>query len=478
MRRHLPLLAICLGYFMVILDATIVNVALPSIGSDLGGGVGGLQWVIDAYTVVFAGLLLSAGSIGDLVGSRKVLDTGLALFTASSAACALAPSVAALVGARVAQGLGAALMVPSSLALLRAAYQDTAERARAVGAWGGVAGIAAASGPIVGGVLVSIADWRAVFIVNLPVGLLAMWLIYRHLPRAGESSEAGLDPAGQVLGVVTLTLLTLGLIEGGSSGWTSPLALIGLIGFVPALLGFIAVERRTRHPMLPLSLFSSRTFSGATFVGLAINLGFYGQLFAMSLYFQRVRGFSALETGLALLPEGVFVALSSVLSGRLTSRTGPRIPMLVGLVLGAAGFVGLTVAGGSTAYVLLVPGLIAVGFGMAFTMPAATAATIGAAPAERAGIASGVLNAARQAGGAIGVALLGTLLAGASFVPGLHLAVAVSAGSFLLGAGVSAVAVDRTPRRRRAATTECRAAADVKRAGMPRETATGASSWM
>ena len=453
MRRHLPLLAICLGYFMVILDATIVNVALPSIGRDLGGGVGSLQWVIDAYTVVFAGLLLSAGSIGDLIGSRKVLDTGLALFTAASAACALAPSVGVLV---VAQGLGAALMVPSSLALLRAAYQDTAERARAVGAWGAVAGVAAASGPILGGVLVAIADWRAVFIVNVPVGLLAMWLSYRHLPKAGERGDAGLDPLGQVLGVLTLTLLTLGLIEGGSSGWGSPLALIGLVGFVPALLGFVAVERGARHPMLPLTLFSNRTFSGATFVGLAINLGFYGELFAISLYFQRVRGFSALETGLALLPEGVFVAVSSMLSGRLTSRIGPRVPMLGGLLVGAAGFAALIVAGRSTPYTVLVPGLIAVGIGMAFTMPAATAATIESAPADRAGIASGVLNAARQAGGAIGVALLGTLLAGSSFVSGLHLAMAASAGAFLIGAAVTALVVERRPRRQRVPRPECR----------------------
>jgi MFS transporter, DHA2 family, methylenomycin A resistance protein len=456
MRRHLPLLAICLGYFMVILDATIVNVALPSIARDLGGGVGSLQWVIDAYTVVFAGLLLSAGSIGDLVGSRKVLDTGLALFTAASAACAVAPSVGALVGARVAQGVGAALMVPSSLALLRAAYPDVAERARAVGAWGAVAGVAAASGPILGGVLVTIADWRVVFVVNLPVGLLAMWLSYRHLPKAGERSDAGLDPAGQVLGVLTLTLLTLGLIEGGSSGWGSPLALIGLIGFVPALLGFLAVERNARHPMLPLNLFSNRTFSGATFVGLAINLGFYGELFALSLYFQRVRGFSALETGLALLPEGVFVAVSSMLSGRLTSRIGPRVPMLGGLLVGASGFAALIVAGRSTPYTVLVPGLVAVGIGMAFTMPAATAATIESAPADRAGIASGVLNAARQAGGAIGVALLGTLLAGSAFVSGLHLAMAASAASFLTGAAVAALVVDRLPRRQRVAHAECR----------------------
>jgi MFS transporter, DHA2 family, methylenomycin A resistance protein len=446
MRRHLPLLAICLGYFMVILDATIVNVALPAIGRDLGGGVGALQWVIDAYTVVFAGLLLSAGSLGDRLGARRVLDAGLGLFTAASLACALAPSVPVLVGARAVQGLGAALLVPSSLALLRAAYRDPAERARAVGAWGAVAGVGAASGPVLGGLLVALASWRAVFIVNVPVGLVAMRLSRRHLPPAGERSNAGLDPPGQVLGVLTLTLLTLGLIEGGSAGWGSPLSLVGLIGFVPALVAFVAVERRVREPMLPLSLFGNRTFSGATFVGLAINLGFYGQLFAMSLYFQHVRGFSALQTGLALLPEGVFVAVASLLSGRVTSRTGPRLPMLAGLACGAAGFAGLIVAGRSTSYPLLVPPLVAAGFGMAFTMPAATAATIESAPAERVGIASGVLNAARQAGGAIGVALLGTLLASATFVPGLHAAMALSAGSFLAGAAVTAAAVGRRRR--------------------------------
>jgi MFS transporter, DHA2 family, methylenomycin A resistance protein len=324
MRRHLPLLAICVGYFMVILDATIVNVALAAIGRDLGGGVGALQWVIDAYTVVFAGLLLSAGSLGDRVGARRVLDAGLGVFTAASLACALAPSVRVLVGARAVQGLGAALLVPSSLALLRGAYRDPAERARAVGAWGAVAGIGAASGPVLGGLLVALASWRAVFIVNVPVGLLAMRLSRRHLPPAGERSYAGFDPPGQVLGVLTLTLLTLGLIEGGSAGWGSPLSLVGLIGFGLALVAFVAVERRSREPMLPLSLFGNRTFSGASFVGLAINLGFYGQLFAMSLYFQRVRGFSALQTGLALLPEGVFVARWSQRASGWRSRCRRR----------------------------------------------------------------------------------------------------------------------------------------------------------
>ncbi len=446
MRRHLPLISICLGYVMVIVDATIVNVALPAIGRDLGGGVGALQWVVDAYTVVFAGFLLSAGSLGDRLGARRVFDAGLIVFTIASTLCALAPSIGLLVGARLAQGLGAALLVPSSLALLRAAYDQPRERAHAVGVWGGVAGVGAASGPILGGVLVGLLSWRAVFLVNVPVGLAGLVLAARHLPRPPGSPAAGFDAAGQVLGVLTLTLLAFGLIEGGQSGWGAAATIGSLLGSLVLAFAFVAVEGRVEDPMLPLGLFGGATFSGASFVGLAINLGFYGQLFAMSLYFQRVRGYSALLTGLALLPEGVFVALASTLSGRATGRLGPRRPMLAGLLCGAAGFAGLIVAGRSTGYLILVAPLIAAGFGMAFTMPAATAAVIEAAPAEQAGIASGVLNAARQAGGAIGVALLGTLLAGARLGDGLHGAMAVSAAAFLAGALVTALTVQRSRR--------------------------------
>jgi len=431
---------------MVILDATIVNVALPAIGRQLHAPVSALQWVVDAYTVAFAGLLLSAGSLGDRIGARRVFNLGLALFTAASAGCAVAPFVAVLVAARAVQGVGAAMLVPSSLALLRGTYRRAAERARAVGAWGAIAGVGAASGPVLGGLLVGALDWRAVFVVNVPVGIGALGLAARHLPAAGESQNGGLDLRGQILAVVSLTALTTGLIEGGAAGWAAPLAVVPLLAFVPALLGFLAVERNAREPMLPLSLFADRTFSAASFVGLAINLGFYGQLFAISLYLQHVRGFSALTTGLALLPEGMFVAVASIVSGRLTARTGPRSAMLVGLSLGALGFAGLIVAGASTSYVILVPPLISVGFGMALTMPAATVAIIEAAPAERAGIASGVLNAARQTGGAIGVALLGTLVSGAAFVPGLHAAMAVSAVTFLLAAIVTLSAVERGPR--------------------------------
>jgi DHA2 family methylenomycin A resistance protein-like MFS transporter len=428
MRKHLPLLAIALGYLMVIVDATIVNVALPAIGRELGGGVSDLQWVVDAYTIVFAGLLLSGGSLGDRLGARRVFDAGLGLFTLASAVCAAAPSVAVLIGARIAQGLGAALLVPSSLALLRATYSEPRERARAIGAWGATAGIGAASGPIIGGLLVGLISWRAVFVVNVPLGIGALLLASKQLPSSGERTATGFDPPGQLLGILALTLLTLGVIQ--KQWWLVAASL-------PVALVFVAVENRSPEPMLPLSLFRGQMFSGATFVGLAINLGFYGQLFALSLYFQHVRGFSALTTGLALLPEGIFVALASMLSGRLMGRTGPRPPMLAGLLCGAAGFAGLIAAGQATPYVVLVAPLIAAGFGMAFTMPAATAAVIEDAPAEQAGIASGVLNAARQAGGALGVAVLGTLIAGQSFVSGLHVAMAVSAGSFLVGALVT-----------------------------------------
>jgi DHA2 family methylenomycin A resistance protein-like MFS transporter len=441
MRKQLPLLAICLGYFIVILDATIVNVALPSVQRQLGGAVSSLQWIVDAYTVVFAGLLLSAGSLGDRIGARRVFDAGLVLFTVSSAACAAAPTVAVLIGARAAQGVGAAMLVPSSLALLRAAYDQPSERARAVGIWGAVAGTGAASGPVVGGLLVGLISWRAVFVVNVPVGVAAFMLTARHLPNAGDRVNGSFDPPGQLLGILALTLVTLGLIEGGAAGWGAPVPLVALVLFAPAAIAFIVREWIATKPMLPLGLFDDRKFSGATFVGLAINFGFYGQLFAIVLYFQHVRGYSALHTGLALLPEGAFVAIASALSGRVTGRIGPRAPMLIGLCSGALGFGGLVLAGGSTPYIELVPALIAAGFGMALTMPAATAAVIESAPASRAGIASGVLNAARQCGGAVGVALLGTLVAGSSFVPGLHLAMAASAAAFATGAVVTALAV-------------------------------------
>jgi MFS transporter, DHA2 family, methylenomycin A resistance protein len=446
MSRHVPLLALSLGYFMVIVDATIVNVALPDLRADLSTTVSALQWVVDAYVLVFAALLLSGGALADRVGAGRALRGGLLLFVAASVACGLAPGVTALIAARAVQGVGAALLVPASLALLRASYADPSERARAIGIWGAVAGIGAASGPILGGLLVTAASWRAVFFVNLPVGLAAIALLERGVRRVAGNPARALDVPGQLLAVASLAGLTLGLIEIGPRGVADPLVLGGLGAFAIGGAAFLAVERRSRDPMLPLGLFSDAGFAGANAVGLLINLGFYGQLFVINLYFQQVRGASALGAGLALLPEAGLLTVASIAAGRLAARSGPRRPMLLGLLLGAAGLLGLMVAGEETAYVVLVPPLIAAGFGMALTMPSATTAVIQAAPGDRAGLASGVINASRQTGGVTGVALLGTLVAGpAAFVSGMHLAMATAGGTFLLGAGVAALTVDPRP---------------------------------
>jgi len=414
--RAMTLLAVSLGYFMVILDTTVVNVALATLGRSLHAGTDSLQWVVDGYAVVFAALLISMGTVGDRLGARRVLLAGLALFTVASAACGVAPGIGVLIGARVVQGVGAAIVVPASLSLLRAAYPDASARARAVGAWGAIAGVAAASGPVLGGLLAGGPGWRAVFFVNVPVGLAAIWLVVRRTPSA-RPRPGRLDVGAQVAAVVGLGALTYGLIEHEPAAVALAAA---------ALAAFVFVERRVADPMLPLGMFRAAGFTAGSLVGLLINLGFYGQLFVLSLWLQRVRGDSALEAGLALLPLAGMVSVASLVSGRIMSRTGAGAPMLAGLALGAAGWLGLLATAPRSAGALLVVPLLAAGAGMALTMPAATAAVVEAAPAERAGLASGVLNAARQAGGAIGAAALGSL-------GGLHAAAIAAAAAFLVG---------------------------------------------
>jgi MFS transporter, DHA2 family, methylenomycin A resistance protein len=440
---RLALVVICLGYFMVIVDTTVVNVALPAIGRDLHGGVAGLQWVVDAYTLSFAGLLLTGGALAERLGGRRVFGAGLVVFAAASAACGLAPGLEFLVAARLVQGAGAALLVPSSLVLLQAAYPTRAGRARAFGAWGAIAGIGAASGPVVGGLLVTAWSWRGVFFLNLPFAAAAMALAGRAVPASARRAR-DVDLPGQILAIAGLALLTWSLVRAGQAGWTSPLVVTGLALSAAAWAGFGWAEYRAADPMLPPGLLRRPSFGAGGAVGLLINLGFYGQLFLMSLYLQDVRGYSALVTGLALLPEAALLVVASTTSGRIMARTGPRTPMLAGLVLGGAGLLGLVAAGAATSYPLLVAPMAAAGFGMALTMPAATAAVIEAAPADRGGIASGVINAARQAGGVLGVALLGSLVhARAAFLPGLHAGLIIAAGAFFAGALITFCGVDR-----------------------------------
>jgi MFS transporter, DHA2 family, methylenomycin A resistance protein len=436
----MTLVALCLAYFMVILDATIVNPALPALGADLHAGVPALQWVVNGYTLVFAACLLLGGALGDRVGARRTFLAGTGLFAAASLLCGLAPSVAAVVATRVAQGLGAALAVPASLALLRSSIDDPARRARAVGVWGAIGGIGAVTGSIAGGLLTGAVGWRAVFAVNVPIGLAAIALALRHVaPAPRPARPRRVDVPGQVLSFLALGALSFGLIEAGSGTWTDPVVIGALAVGVAAATAFVIVERRSDEPMLPPTLFASRDFSAANAIGVLANLGLYGQLFVINLFFQHRLGYSPVQAGLAILPEASLLSVSSVMSSRMTARRGPRPATVIGLAVGSVGLALLAAAVGQHSYALLAGPLAMVGFGMAFVMPAVTTTVVESVPAEQAGLASGAINTSRQIGSVVGVALLGS-------VGGLSVALAVAAAAFALGLVISLTTLVRPTR--------------------------------
>jgi DHA2 family methylenomycin A resistance protein-like MFS transporter len=429
---------------MIMMDATVVNTALPELGRALSTSVSGLQWVVDGYTLVFACLLLSGGSLGDRLGARRTFLAGLALFTLASAACGLSPTLAVLNIARVAQGVGAALVLPTSLALINASYPDRARRVRAIGLWGGFGGVAAGLGPVAGGVLTTWLGWPAVFFVNVPIGLVAIVLTRRYVVAPRPERGSGLDPLGQMLAVVTVAALAFGLIEGGARGWSALPVLGAFAVTVLAAIAFVLVERRQSDPMLPLRLFRNREFSGAIAVGAAINTGFYGQLFLLTLYLQHVQHYSPLISGLALLPMPAATSVASMLAGRRNARSGPRGVLLTGLPIGALGLFALVLTGPGTPYWLLVWPLIVLGFGTGYTMPAATAAAIEAAPGRQAGTASGAFNASRQLGSTIGVAVFGSLVGSLGGVlAAAHVSALAGGLVFATGAVITLVTVPR-----------------------------------
>jgi DHA2 family methylenomycin A resistance protein-like MFS transporter len=441
-------LTICLGYFLVILDTTVLNVGLPAIRTDLGGGVPALQWVVDGYGLTFAALLIGAGVLGDRTGPRRCFQAGLLVFAGASALGAAAPTIGLLIAARAVQGVGAALLVPTSLALLAADRPDPAQRARALGTWGAVAGTGAACGPLLGGLLVGALGWRSLLALNVPFALVALALTAR-LPAPSPTDDARPPAASQAATVGLLAALTFAIVTAGERGIGSPGVLGGL-----ALGGACAValggsERRATAPLLPRALLRHREVATANVIGLLMNLGFYGQLFVINLLFQQERGLSALQAALALLPEAAFVALGSVASGRMGARWGPRVPLRTGLTLATIGLAGLAVAGPSASYAVLVLPLIATGLGMSLTMPAATALAIGGAPSGRAGTAGALLNAARQVGGLLGVAVLGAIVAAAGFGTGLRIAMLTGAAAFAAGLVVSLSPPARTHASRR-----------------------------
>ncbi|HUI95001.1 MAG TPA: MFS transporter [Xanthobacteraceae bacterium] len=433
--KSLTLAAMSLGYGVVQLDVTIVNTALNSIGTSLGGGVTELQWVVSAYTIAFAALILTAGALGDRLGAKRVFVAGFVIFTAASLACALAPSAGLLIAARAIQGLGAAILVPNSLALLNHAYPDARERGRAVGIWAAGASLALTAGPLAGGGLIDLVGWRSIFLVNLPIGLGGLWLTWRYAHETTRAPQHTLDLGGQAAAIGALGCLAGAIIEGGARGWLDPLVLAGFAAAAVLGIVFVLVEQRTPQPMLPLSLFRIRTFSVTALIGLLVNVAFYGLIFVLSLYFQRLNGRSPFATGLAFLPMMGAVLPVNLLAPRLAERFGPRAVIAAGALLSAAGCVALLGLTPQTRYWALGLQLLVIGAGLGLLVPPLTSTLLGSVDKSRSGVAAGVLNATRQTGSVLGVALFGSLL-GAAFMTGLRASLIVSA---VLLAGAAAI---------------------------------------
>lgn len=433
------IVAASFGFAVVQLDVTIVNVALPRLSLDLGASVPGLQWVVDAYTLVFAVLLLSAGVLGDRLGAKRAYLFGLAGFALASAACGAAQTATQLIAARAVQGIGAALLVPPSLALLNhACAHDAKLRARAIGIWTATAGVSIAAGPIIGGLLLSTLGWRSIFFVNLPLCLLGMAMTAR-VAETPRKPQQHLDLVGQFFAIATLACLTAAVIEIGPLGLLHPLVLAGLACAVVCTLLFVRVEQRAAQPMLPLSFFRRPNFSPAVAFGIAVNLTYYGLIFILSLYLQHVRGYTAAQAGLAFLPLTATFVVANLCSGWMAGHYGSRPPMLLGALIGACGFALLSRLDAHSGYPAMLAPFLLIPGGMGLAVPAMTTAILASVEKAWSGTASAVLNAARQAGGAIGVAAFGALVAGGDerIVPGMHVAAMIST-ALLAAAAVAA----------------------------------------
>ncbi|MFD9892340.1 MFS transporter [Amycolatopsis sp. NPDC059027] len=409
------LLAMCAGMFLVQLDVTVVNVALPTIGTELRAGLGAQQWVVDGYSVVLAALLLTGGTLGDVFGHRRIVHIGLTIFGAASALCALAGSVPWLVLARAGQGLGAALLLPGTLAVITGAYPERRERARALGAWAGISAVALAAGPLLGGFVVAAGGWRPVFWLNVPVVVLAILATQRFVPPHVPAARRRVDVAGALTAALALGSGVFAVID--ANAMAAVLAVV-------AAVAFVVIEHRAADPMLPLNLLRSRATAGANLIAMAMNFVGLGSILVLTLYLQRVLGADSLVAALEVFP--MFLPLSALgpLSGRLAARFGPRPLMLSGLALGALSLLNLLRIGPDSGYPALLPTMLGLGVGMGLLTPAVVTAAVAGIPAERAGIASGVNNTARQAAGALGVAVFGAVAGEPAhrdaFLAGLH----------------------------------------------------------
>jgi EmrB/QacA subfamily drug resistance transporter len=408
--KVITLVVACLGFFMVLLDTSIVNVALPTIQADLHAHLSDLQWVVDAYTLPFAALLLTAGTLGDRYGRKRFFLAGLVLFLLGSTLCGFAKSLDWFLIGRVAQGVGGAALSPGSLSVLVAAFPEPRERTQVIGIWSGISGLALAAGPLVGGLLIQFSSWPAIFFVNLPVGLVALALGWPRLSESRNPAAQRIDLPGQVLVIAGLTCLITGLIEESSQGWTSPLILSLFIGSAMFLAAFLLVEARVREPLLPLRLFANRVFLVANVAGLIAGFALLGTVFFVSQYFQAVQGYTALESGLRTLPTTMGIFIVAPLAGMLAARLSPRLPIVLGALLSGSALFLLTRLEPATSYASIWWDLGMLGIGFGLMLSPLTAAVLSATPSTRAGLGSSMINTSRQVGSTLGVAVLGAVV--------------------------------------------------------------------
>lgn len=436
-RSTLIQIAACLGFVVVLIDVSVVNVALDALRAAFHAGITDLQWVINAYALVFASSLLMAGALGDRFGAKRAFIAGYGLFTLASIGCGVAQSLGALIAWRLAQGAGAALLVPNSLAVLRLSFEDAAARSRAIGWWGAGGGIALAAGPVVGGLLVAASGWRSIFLVNVPVGIAGIWMTWRFTPDRPGQRGRSLDLPGQLTGALALAALTFAATDISALGGRSPLVLGAFALSVVSGLAFVRLEARNPAAMLPVALWRDRVVRSTTVIGMIANLVFYGIVFTLSLFFQAIWHTTPIDTGLAFLPMMGILMLMNIVAGRLAGKIGARVLATAGLSIAAAGYLAMWPALAAPSHRWLALPMLLAGSGIALTIPTITDALLAAVSSAQSGTASGLLNAARQVGGVLGVAVFGFLVRDtepASFMRGLAHALMVSAALLTVGA--------------------------------------------
>jgi EmrB/QacA subfamily drug resistance transporter len=447
-RKWLTLAAVSFGLFMIMLDNTVVNVALPSIQKDLGADLSELEWIVTGYALTFASLMLVGGKVADAYGRRLIFVVGIVVFTTASLLCGLSTSAHMLIGARVLQGAGAALMNPATLSIIAATFPPR-ERGTAIGIWAGTSALALAIGPLVGGLITEHANWNWIFFINVPIGILGIVASYAFIDESRDETHERLDLPGLVTSALGLFALTYALIEANTYGWGSPRILGAFVLAAVALVAFVVLEKRQRDPMLPLDLFSNRTYTGANLVMLLVALAMFGVFFFVSLYMQNILGYSAVQAGAAFLPMTLLIVLIAPIAGKTSDRLGSRGLMTTGMILLALQLTLFSRLGPDASFWNLLPALLIGGVGMACTMTPSAAAATRSVPVDKAGVGSAVLNCARQVGGTMGIAIMGAIMAAQvggdrtvdAFMDGFLSALTVAAGIAVAGAVVAFVLV-------------------------------------